>query len=337
MSLDVFRSSAFSTLSLTDAVNKMPFVPGRLGELGLFDEHGIRTTSIMLERKNGRLTLIPASNRGGPAHQNAKDLRDAVRLSTIHLAVEDTIPADEFQDVRAFGQENQLQTIQGEILERQMPIFSKFDATLEHLRIGAVKGKVMDADGSTELVDLFSEFDITQPTAIDFDLDNASPDSGAVRKKCSEVIRKIEDALGNASYQGIHSMCSSQFFDDLVDHPECREAYQRWNNGQPLFERTARRTFFYGGIMFEEYRGSVNGVKFIADGDAQFFPVGSIGLFRTAFAPADFVETANTVGLPRYSKVATDPEFQRWVKLHSQSNPLPYCTRPEVLHRGTRT
>ena len=54
-------------------------------------------------------------------------------------------------------------------------------------------------------------------------------------------------------------------------------------------------------------------------------------------APADFVETANTIGLPRYAKQAVDQQFARWVMLHVQSNPLPICTRPRVLIKGKRT
>jgi hypothetical protein len=52
---------------------------------------------------------------------------------------------------------------------------------------------------------------------------------------------------------------------------------------------------------------------------------------------ADFVETANTIGLPRYAKQAVDQQFARWVMLHVQSNPLPICTRPRVLIKGKRT
>ena len=39
--LDIFSSSAFSMVSLTDAINKMPYVPGRIGQLGLFREQGV--------------------------------------------------------------------------------------------------------------------------------------------------------------------------------------------------------------------------------------------------------------------------------------------------------
>jgi Phage major capsid protein E len=58
---------------------------------------------------------------------------------------------------------------------------------------------------------------------------------------------------------------------------------------------------------------------------------------RLGRAPADFVETANTIGLPRYAKQAVDQQFARWVMLHVQSNPLPICTRPRVLIKGKRT
>ena len=70
---------------------------------------------------------------------------------------------------------------------------------------------------------------------------------------------------------------------------------------------------------------------------AYFFPVGVPGLFRQSNAPADFVETANTIGLPRYAKQAVDQQFARWVMLHVQSNPLPICARPRVLIKGKRT
>jgi hypothetical protein len=55
---------------------------------------------------------------------------------------------------------------------------TKMDATLEHLRIGAIKGQILDADGSAVIYDLFTEFGVTAHTEIDFDLDNASPAPG---------------------------------------------------------------------------------------------------------------------------------------------------------------
>ena len=71
--------------------------------------------------------------------------------------------------------------------------------------------------------------------------------------------------------------------------------------------------------------------------EAHFLPVGVAGPFRRYNAPADFVETANTLGLPRYAKQEVDAQFARWVMPHVQANPLPICTRPRVLIKGKRT
>ena len=54
--LDIFSSSAFSMVALTDTINKMPYVPGRIGQLGLFREQGVSTTSVMIEEREGKPT-----------------------------------------------------------------------------------------------------------------------------------------------------------------------------------------------------------------------------------------------------------------------------------------
>lgn len=335
--LDIFSNSAFSLTSLTDAINKVPFVPGRLGQLGIFDESGVSTTSVMIEEREGSLSLIETSPRGAPATQNLHNKRKARSLVVPHIALEDTVLADEVQNVRAFGTENALEGVQNVVNLRLAEMARKHDATLEHLRIGAIKGQVLDADGTSVLYDLFGEFGVTQHTEIDFDLDNAAPAKGAVRKKCHDVVRKVEDELGAAPYTYVHAFCSATFFDDLVSHPEVEESYRRYQESAFLRAGLVRKSFEYAGITFEEYRGKVGSVDFIADGKAHFFPVGVPGLFRQYNAPADFVETANTIGLPRYAKQAVDQEFGRWVKLHTQSNPLPICTRPKVLIKAKRT
>jgi hypothetical protein len=335
--LDIFLGSAFSMVALTDAINKMPFVPGRIGQLGLFREQGVSTTAVMIEEREGALTLVETTSRGAPAVQHVPNKRKARSLTVPHVALEDTILADEVQNVRAFGSENQLEGVQAVVNQRLSEMASKMDATLEHLRVGAIKGQILDADGSAVIYDLFTEFGVSQHSEIDFDLDNASPAPGAVKKKCHDIRRKIEDELGVVPYDHIHAMCGPDFFDDLITHPEVEKAYERWLDGAFLRQGQARGSFEYAGILFEEYRGRVGSVDFTDASKAYFFPVGVPGLFRQYNAPADFVETANTIGLPRYAKQAVDQQFARWVMLHVQSNPLPICTRPRVLIRGKRT
>ncbi len=63
---------------------------------------------------------------------------------------------------------------------------NKHAITLEHLRMGALKGIILDADGS-ELLNLYNEFEIT-PKVVNFALGTATTD---VKRKCLEVLRHI--------------------------------------------------------------------------------------------------------------------------------------------------
>ena len=62
--LDIFSSSAFTMVALTDAINKMPYVPGRIGQLGLFREQGVSTTSVMIEEREGKV-FVDSTRAGG--------------------------------------------------------------------------------------------------------------------------------------------------------------------------------------------------------------------------------------------------------------------------------
>ena len=91
----------------------------------------------------------------------------------------------------------------------------------------------------------------------------------------------------------------------------------------------------FGGITFRRYRG---GVGFTVPTDKAFFyPEGVEGLFEIYYAPADTFETVNTLGLPLYARTIPDRDRDEWVRLEIESNPLPICTRPQVLRSARRT
>ena len=84
--------------------------------------------------------------------------------------------------MRAFGSESMLEGVQAVVNQRMSEMATKMDATLEHLRVGAIKGQILDADGTAVIYDLFTEFGVTAHTEIDFDLDNASRRRGRSRR-----------------------------------------------------------------------------------------------------------------------------------------------------------
>ncbi len=329
---NVFASDAFSMIALTDKVNKMPYVPGRAGRLGIFETSGITTTSLAIEEYAGTLSLIPNTARGGPSNQNLHAKRVLRQLTVPHLPLDDAIMAAEVQGIRGFGTTD-LQAVESVVAQRLLEMKSKHDATLEYGRIGAIKGTILDADGSTVIYNLFTEFGVSQ-TSVDFALGTTTTN---VKAKCLTVVRAIETELGADVYNHVHCFCGKTWFDEFVAHPEVKTAYERWQaNGQlGAFLRDDNRSGFeFAGIIFEEYRGSVGGVSFVADSEAHFFPVGVPQLFSTRFAPADFMETVNTPGLPVYVK--TKPkDYNKGLDIHTQSNPISFCKRPKVLVKGT--
>lgn len=331
--LDVFKADGFSLNSMTAAINTRPHVPGRIGAMGIFRNFGISTLTAQIEQKNGVLYLIESRPRGGPAKRNVDEGRDLIPINAVHLPVEDRLNADEVQNIRAFGTENQLQTIQAKVNEKLGTIRQSFEATLEHHRMGAINGIILDADGIAVLYNLYTKFDVVKRDPVFFDLDAADPVAGAVRIVCHDIQRQIEDELGAIPYSYVHAFIGSTFMDKLISHEETIKAWDRWMDGAALRQSYARRSFQYADIVFEEYRGKVGDVAYIPPTEARFFPVGAPGLFDCAYAPANYLQTVNTTGLPFYAKSTVDPK-DRWVDIDAQSNPVHYCTRPRVLMTG---
>jgi hypothetical protein len=334
--LDVFSGDAFGFVTLTDSINKLPFLPGRLGMLGLFDEVPVATTSVALEEQAGVLTLVNPTPRGGPGETRPKPVRRARVLRVPHYQLDDNVLAEEVQNVREFGSQMQTRSVDTYLSGRMSMFTAQLDATTEFQRVGAIKGLILDRDGNT-IYDLYQEFAVNPVDPISFALNNAGT---TVRKKCTQLVRTMAQVLGGVPFTGVYGFCGDNFWDDLIDHPEVRDTY-RYQEGVRLREGAAFSTLNYGGITFENYKGWVGGgtdtngpvTPFIGANDAHFFPSGSLNLFKTFFSPADYIETVNTLGLPRYAK-AIPSDNNKSARLEMQTNPLSLCLRPRALIKG---
>ena len=336
--LDWINNDDFSVVSLTAAINKMDHVPGRVGELAFVGAgEGINTYTPVVEEKSESLTLIQSSQRGAPAEQETVDKATLRSLVVPHIKLEQTINAAQIQGVRAFGSSDALVGVQTVINQQLGKLASRHDLTLEHLRFGAIKGEVLDADGTTSLANLFTVFNVTQETETNFALGTTTTD---VRGKCATVIRamKRNAKMPLPSSARVHALCSDAFFDALISHDNVKGVYDGWAAAERrMGESYVHGIFEFGGIFFENYQGTDdNSTVAVATDKAHFFWANVPGLYAEYYAPGDFMETTNSIGLPRYAKLASDLEFNRWVKLHTQQNPLPICLRPKTLMQGRR-
>lgn len=332
--IDIFNSDAFSVISLTQGINLVPNDYGRVGASGLFTDKPQRTRIVTVEEKNGILTLINTSALDAPPEYNKMGKRKLRNFNVPYIPLMDTVLPADYSGVREFGTENALQGTVQVVNDRLATMRGKHAITLEHLRCGALKGIILDADAST-IYNLFTEFGITQKT-VNFALATATT---KIINKCMEVKRHIEQNLMGEISNGVGCYCGSTFFDGLTTHPLVKEAFANWQAAADRLGGDNRNGFVFGGIRFEEYEGQApdkDGTtrRFIGASDAHFFPLGTRNTFKTVLAPADFNETVNTLGKELYAKQEPRP-FGKGIDIHTESNPLPMCFRPGVLVKGT--
>lgn len=213
LTMDVFSGSAFSATSMTAALDKLGYVPGFLSALpGLVLPAPVRTDSIFIEARTNAPALIQIDQRGAPPHRRIGETRDVRGFKTARLSGSSKIMADTLQGIRAFGSETELQQLQVEIARRQLLMGRDFDLSIENLVLGMVQGLAVDNAGGT-LYTWATEFSQSIPSELDFDLDNASPASGAVRKLCNQVVRSILRALKGLGGNGVsvYAICGDGF------------------------------------------------------------------------------------------------------------------------------
>ena len=343
--MDIFNDDAFSLISLTAAINEMDHVPDRAGQLAFAGVgEGVPTDTVSFERRGEKLSLIKTTPRGAPPPKGEGDKATIRAVKIPHIAKEDTIGADQVSGVREFGTTDQLRTVQSVVNGRMAKLVREHDLTIEHLRLGALLGQVKDADGSV-LLDLFDLFEVknssnvTGPEVFDFDLDGLASDPTDLRVKCQAVSRYIKRRAKMAipASARVWAFCGDNFFDKLISLEDVKRVYTDTDEQRVrLGGNYAFGAFEFGGIVWENYQGTDDNSTVAIDPDeCRIFLVGVPGLYAEYFAPADFMETVNTIGLPRYAKVAPDTRFNQYVELHTQQNPLPVCLRPQTLVKGT--
>jgi hypothetical protein len=145
--------------SLTSSINLLPNMYGKMESMKLFPQKFVRTRNIAIEERNGVLNLLPTQHPGAPGTVGIQGKRKMRSFSIPHIPRDDVVLPEEVQGIRAFGSETELQAMAEVITDHLQSMRNKRAITLEHLRMGALKGYILDADSST-LYNLYDEFEI---------------------------------------------------------------------------------------------------------------------------------------------------------------------------------
>jgi len=230
-----FSNPAFSMAALTAAINILPNRYGRLEELNLMPPKPVRQRQIVVEEMNGVLNLLPTLPPGSPGTVGVRGKRKLRSFVVPHIPHDDVVLPEEVQGIRAFGSETETETVAGVVARHLETMRNKHAITLEHLRVGALKGVILDADGSV-LYDLFDAFEIAQQT-VAFELGTAGTN---VKAKCTTVLATIEENLKGEFMNGVHCLCSAEFFAALTGHAKVEKAFENWQNGAILINDVRR-------------------------------------------------------------------------------------------------
>ena len=333
--VDIWDGEGFTIESLTAAINSEPYRPGQISATGLFEEDGVSTTRISIEMRDGKLSLVEPTARGASGETTDDENRTRIPFDIDHYQRDDSVLADEVQNVRAFGTTDTLETIQSRVERKGMRHAQDLTMTLEHQRIGAIKGNVTSKSGKV-LHNLYSRFGLSVPAAVSLELD---VDSTIVANVFQDVIYSIEDDL-DETYGGLHVFTGRAFHKALWTHKSVRDTFL-YHGGASVLRQDVPDTFEFAGATWERYRTGAKatadlGSPYIANDEARVVVKGVPDLFITRFAPADYEETVNTIGLPFYMRQYKKPNG-KGREIEVQMNAISLCTKPKVLRRLTLT
>lgn len=339
--LDIFHQDPFTAIELTAAVERHPYQPTGLGTLGIFDPMPIRTKALAVEERNGILVLIPTSPRGAPPSQRTTEKRKLRYFDVPRIAQDDTIYADELQSIREFGTESVLMQVETEVARRlsgPTGLLKNIEYTKENMRLGAVQGVVVDADGSTVIYNWFDEFGINQATEVGFNL--AAAEANTLRPIINAIVRSMARASQGAFTPSttVVALCGDQFWDEFTNHPDVIRTYLNWSDARDIRDGgqgAAFSTFDFAGVSWINYRGSDDNSSIkIPDAKVKLFPKDAPGVFSQAMAPAETFDFVNTPGKDVYVIPVFDRDRNAWWRAEVYAYPLFICTRPEVLQSG---
>lgn len=330
---DVWEEDAFSMTSLTATVNNENYVPGQISNSGLFEEDGEITPDIAIEFEDGNLKLVEPTARGGAGETATGEDRELVKFDIPHYQREDSITADEVLKIRALGETNLVENLESRVNKKAGRHSRDLMVTLEHQRIGAIKGHVTTGKGKT-IVDLYNKFGVAVPSPVDIAFAAAATKVGQLLQ---DVVYSLEDDL-DAHYTGIHAYTGNDFQKLLWDTPEIRETYLNRPGAEKLLTGTPD-VIQFGSITFERYRtgkkakAANQNTAFIASDEARIVPTGVSDLFLTRFGPSDYLpenEELPAEGVPLYVRQYEAPNGKTR-ELEIQMNAISICTNPRAL------
>jgi hypothetical protein len=196
-----FDLGGYSLAEMTQAINILPNLYTRLGQIGLFRFEGVTQRSIVIEQFQGVLSLLPSVPLGAPATVGTREGRSMRSFALPWIPHDDVILPGDIQGRPALGVSDAADPLV-EVMSRKLQLMRRKHAqTREYMEMNALRGIVKDGAGTT-LYNHFTEFGLTQ-ISIDFVLGTAGTN---VQGKVRDTLRAVEDNLLGESMVRAHAL-----------------------------------------------------------------------------------------------------------------------------------
>jgi hypothetical protein len=322
---NIDRLSQGKFVELTDILVELPRNISIIDQLGLFEDVYVTQKRIEIQRTQYSNHLIKDKNwEAKPNTLVSKPNRGFIQVSIPNF---ETLDAIKPQDVDGVAQVNsiqeaaQLETVMNVRLEKLAYHNNAFDLTQDVARMQLLtKGTVYAPEGTLrqsygDTVDFYQEMGVTRQTH-----DIKITGSNDPRVSCSQLIRKMREALRNSSsngnYRQLVVLCGSDAFDLVMTNPFVTEAIKYF--AQDLnkiltkvpdtaqgYNENFRSLQLWGLVFIDAGTGGyddANGVfqPWIAADKAIAVPTGVRGMFKTYYAPANTFSAVNKTATGRY-------------------------------------
>ena len=303
---NVFDQDPWSLVSMTNAMNRPvegQHIPNVLDDL--WDEESIDTIDVFLERRGEELSLVPATAYGGVGDKTELDKADGETFRLITLPTEFSVMAHEVQGVRAFGTQDQTETMEMKRDQKLAKARRRIEATMRFHRAKSLfEGKILDANGTKVLMDINAKFGVTQQTH-QIALGTAGT---KVKTKLEEAKDKSIDAIGDStSVIGWRGYAGRNWHNQFVSHQAVEKAFDRYENGAFLRDSQGKSPFNFVDIDWYKFYGQIKGqsggaINFIDPDAAYLVPItDDPSAYQTWFGPAPYEGVVNTMGRPFYA------------------------------------
>lgn len=334
--VDVLNNDAFSTASMTGAVNQHSTNPSELLSSDLFVKTPVHSNVVGVEHRQGKFNIAAIDDRGDDIETSGDDDRTIRHFKTKRISKKVRIMASELQFLTQFGSNMQgaVESLQAHLARRidgPTGLKAQCSNALELMQLGATQGKVVDRDGRV-IWNFYNEFEIAPPPEIVLGL--SSVDNGAYRKKIeSTVTRPLRRRAQGLNAASPIALCGESFWDKKMANSEFRKTFETQQESSELRGATLGSEVKFAGVIWKEYFGSdaPSAIR-VHDEKAILVPGGQTGMFEHVLSPAEGFDDLGTEGQDWYMYIDRDPSSRNaYIDVFLMTYPGMFNNRPDLV------